>query len=103
MVDYSMPNQFDRVIHNPGRLAILPVLAGCERADLTYLWEVTELKKGTLSKNLTALAEAGYIEIVKSFKGKVPNTSASMTAKGRRAFTRYRREMKRFMASVGSG
>lgn len=100
MVDYSMPNQFDRVIHNPGRLAILAVLAGCESADFMHLLEVTELNKGTLSKNLTALAEAGYIEVVKSFKGKIPNTSASMTASGGRAFKRYRRDMERFIASV---
>jgi DNA-binding MarR family transcriptional regulator len=98
MTDYSLPTKFDRMVHNPGRLA---VLAGCESADFTFLEQTTELNKGTLSKNLTALEEAGYIEIVKRFKGKVPNTSASLTAAGRRAFKTYRRQYQAFLKSIG--
>ena len=64
MSDFSLPTQFDRMIHNPGRLAILSVLAGCEKADFTYLEKTTELNKGTLSKHLVALEDAGYIEII---------------------------------------
>lgn len=102
MTDFSMPNQFDRIIHNPSRLAMLSVLMGCESADFTYLLEVTRLNKGTLSKNLSVLEQAGYIKIVKSYKGKMPNTSASMTAKGRKAFRLYRRDVKRFFKLMES-
>jgi DNA-binding transcriptional ArsR family regulator len=59
MTDYSMPGRFDRMIHNPGRLAIMAVLAGCERADFTYLAKATELNKGTLSKHLSTLEDYG--------------------------------------------
>jgi DNA-binding transcriptional ArsR family regulator len=100
MTDYSLPNQFDRMIHNPGRLAIMAVLAGCERADFTFLVQMTELNKGTLSKHLSALEEAGYIEITKRFIDKIPNTSASLTKEGRRAFQRYRRQYREFLSSV---
>ena len=100
MTDYSLPSQLDRMIHNPGRLAIMAVLAGCESADFTFLEKTTELNKGTLSKHLNALEEAGYIEITKSFKGKVPNTSSRLTSQGRKAFKRYRKQYQAFLQSV---
>ncbi len=103
MTDYSIPTQFDRMIHNPGRLAIMAVLAGAASADFTFLEKSTDLNKGTLSKHLSALEEAGYIEISKRFKGKVPNTSAQLTAKGRRAFKKYRKQYKAFLESVDEG
>ena len=100
MTDFSVPSRFDRMIHNPGRLAILAVLAGCERADFTYLEGATELNKGTLSKHLGALEGCGYIEITKRFIGKKPNTSASLTKEGRKAFKHYRRQYQQFLRSV---
>ena len=103
MTDFSMPTQFDRLIHNPGRLAIMAVLAGCERADFTYLEKATGLNKGTLSKHLSALENTGYIEITKRFKGKVPNTSAELTPVGRKAFKKYRVQYQEFMQSVEEG
>lgn len=100
MADYALPTKFDRLVHQPARLAIIAVLAGCESADFTYLVNATELNKGTLSKHLSALEEAGYIEITKQFKGKVPNTSAALTKDGRKAFGQYRRQYKRFIESI---
>jgi DNA-binding MarR family transcriptional regulator len=101
MVDYSLPTNLDRLIHNPGRLAILAVLAGVERADFTFLQEMTEINKGTLSKHLSALEEAGYIQIKKQFIDNKPNTSASLTSAGRKALNTYRRKYQRFLKSIG--
>lgn len=103
MTDFSFPTQLDRMIHNPGRLAIMAVLAGCESADFIFLEKSTELNKGTLSKHLSALEESGYIEITKSFKGKVPNTSAQLTPQGRKAFKKYRKQYQAFLQSVDEG
>jgi DNA-binding MarR family transcriptional regulator len=96
MDEYALPTQFDRLIHQPSRLSIMAVLAGCESADFKYLLKTTGLTKGTLSAHLSKLEEAGYVEITKSFKGKYPHTSASLTAKGRKAFKEYRRQYKAF-------
>ena len=101
MADFTLPSKFDRMIHQPVRLAIIAVLAGCESADFTFLLNATEINKGTLSKNLSALEEVAYVEITKGYKGKIPNTSVKLTAKGRRAFTQYRRQYRRFIDSVG--
>jgi len=100
MSDFSLPNKFDRLIHQPSRLAIMAVLAGAERANFTYLVNATELNKGTLSAHLSKLEQAGYVEITKSFKGKFPHTSAALTAQGRKAFRKYRRQYRKFGRTI---
>jgi DNA-binding PadR family transcriptional regulator len=42
-----------------------------------------------LSKQLSALESAGYVEIHKRFVGKRPRTSASLTETGRYAFEQH--------------
>ncbi len=102
MSDYSLPNEFDPIIHQPSRLSIMAVLAGCESADFVYLNQATGLTKGTLSKHLNKLETEGYIGITKSFKGSYPNTSVSLTPYGRKAFKKYRRQYKLFTRLVDS-
>lgn len=92
MTDYSLPTKFDPLIHQSSRLAIMAVLAGCEGADFTYLQKSTDLNKGTLSKHLTKLRDAGYVAIEKGFKGNYPHTFAKLTPSGRRAFEDYRQQ-----------
>lgn len=102
MSDFTIPSRFDPLIHQPSRLSIMAVLAGCESADFTYLVNATDLNKGTLSKHLTKLRDAGYVEIEKSFRGNYPHTNAKLTAKGRRAFKEYRRQYVAFSQTMQS-
>ena len=102
MSDFSLPNDFDPVIHQPSRLSIMAVLSGCESADFVYLHQATGLTKGTLSKHLNKLETEGYIGITKSFKGSYPNTAVSLTPNGRKAFKKYRRQYKLFTRLVDS-
>ena len=46
--------------------------------------------------NLTSprLEEAGYVEVVKTYRGKVPRTLLLLTGAGRKAFEQYRRKLK---------
>jgi DNA-binding MarR family transcriptional regulator len=87
-------SELDRVIHEPGRLMIMALLYAVERADFLYLQHETALNKGTLSSHLARLEEAGYVEISKTFRGKVPQTLLRLTDAGRRAFEEYRRKLK---------
>ncbi|MFC2028588.1 winged helix-turn-helix domain-containing protein [Chloroflexota bacterium] len=98
--DYSLPTKFDNLIHQPSRLSIVAVLAGAESVDFSYLLEVTELTKGTLSKHLTKLRDAGYVEIEKSFKDNYPHTTARLTPKGKKAFKDYRRQYIAFTKTI---
>jgi len=86
--------ELDRVIHEPGRLIIVTLLFAVERADFLYLLHETGMNKGTLSSHLSRLEEAGYVEIAKTFRGKVPQTLLHLTPSGRKALERYRRKLK---------
>jgi DNA-binding MarR family transcriptional regulator len=87
-------SELDRVIHEPGRLMIAALLSAVEKADFLYLLHETEMNKGTLSSHLARLEAAGYVEIAKTFRGKVPQTLLQLTAAGRKAFEQYRRQLK---------
>jgi DNA-binding MarR family transcriptional regulator len=49
----------------------------------------TGLTKGNLSNHLAKLEEAGYVEIEKTFRGKIPLTVVRLTPSGRAALQRY--------------
>jgi DNA-binding MarR family transcriptional regulator len=72
----------DRLIHEPGRLAILTVLSSVKDADFVFLQRTTGLTKGNLSSHLTKLEEAGLVAIEKRFIRKKPNTSVALTPRG---------------------
>lgn len=84
----------DRLVHEPARLAIMAVLYTVERADFLYLLHSTGLTKGNLSSHLMRLEEAGYVQISKTFRGKTPLTTCSLTDVGRRAFESYRQRLR---------
>ena len=87
-------SELDRVIHEPGRLMLVAILSAVKRSDFLYLQQETEMNKGTLSSHLSRLEEAGYVEISKTFRGKTPQTLIELTPAGRKAFERYRRQVK---------
>ena len=89
--------ELDRLIHEPARLLIVTILSAVESADFLFLQRETELTKGNLSAHLSKLEEAGYVNIEKTFKGKLPLTVCKLTVAGRRAFDRYRLQMKNFI------
>ncbi len=86
-------SELDRVIHEPARLQIVALLSGAKEADFVFLQRETGLTKGNLSSHLMKLEEAGYVEIEKTFRGKIPMTLARLTPEGRTAFQTYRKAM----------
>ena len=68
--------KFDELIHAPTRLSIVSLLAAAEWADFKFIRDELGLSDSALSKQLTALEAAGYVDIRKSFVGKRPRTSA---------------------------
>ncbi len=98
--DLSAMSGVDRVIHEPARLMIVTVLYTVEEADFLYLLNATGLTKGNLSAHLARLEEAGYVEIEKTFRGKIPQTLARLTGAGRTAFEKYRHHLKKIMDTL---
>ncbi len=83
-------SDLDRVIHEPARLLIVALLHGVKEADFLYLLRESELTKGNLSSHLAKLEQAGYVDIEKTYRGKVPLTIIRLTKTGRAAFEEYR-------------
>jgi DNA-binding transcriptional ArsR family regulator len=98
--DLRTITEVDRVIHEPARLLIVALLSEVRSADFLFLQRETKLTKGNLSSHLSRLEQAGYLQIDKGYRGKVPQTVCSLTSEGRAAFKAYRAQMKR--AVVGS-
>jgi DNA-binding transcriptional ArsR family regulator len=99
MKEEALPNwsAVDRLLHEPARLAIVSILAVVEKADFLYLQRETSLTKGNLSAHLSKLENAGYIQIEKTFKGKMPLTLVSLTKQGRTALDSYLSQMKHWL------
>ena len=85
----------DRLVHEPGRLAILTVLSSVGDADFTFLQRTTGLTKGNLSSHLTKLEDAGLITIEKRFVRKKPKTTVALTAPGKQRVTRHWAQLER--------
>ncbi len=86
--------EVDRLIHEPARLMIVSLLAAAEKADFLFLLNETGLTKGNLSSHLSRLEGAGYVDIEKTYHGKVPQTLINLTEDGRQAFESYRKQLK---------
>jgi len=99
-----MPSQpsvdVDRLIHEPARLAIMTNLFVVENANATYLLQQTGLTWGNLGSHLAKLEDAEYVDIVKGYKGKQPQTTIALTPQGRTALVLYREQLLATLAPV---
>lgn len=86
-------NDLDRVIHEPARLLIVALLAGVKEADFLWVQRESALTKGNLSSHLAKLEETGYVEVEKTYRGRIPLTLLRLTRQGRAAFEAYKRSM----------
>lgn len=79
----------DPVIHGRIRLGIVSALSVQERISFGELRDLLRTTDGNLSTHARKLEDAGYVEVEKSFRGKVPHTEYRLTRAGRKALGRY--------------
>lgn len=95
------PSQrLDNAVHQRTRLGILTVLAGATRVDFTFLRDTLALTDGNLSRNVTVLEDAGYIEVGKVFEGRRPRTWITVTPAGRQALAAEVAALREIVAAV---
>ena len=94
--------RFDELIHAPTRLSIVALLAATDWAEFKYVRDELGMSDSALSKQLTTLESAGYIEIRKGFVGKRPRTTAQLTQAGRDAFVRHVAVLQEIVAQAGA-
>jgi len=88
----------ERLIHEPARLRILSILSGLDVADFSFLQTTLGLTKGNLSSHMDKLEKANYVEVKKSFNGKMPHTEFRISVDGRAALDQYWRDMEEIRA-----
>jgi DNA-binding MarR family transcriptional regulator len=81
--------ELDPLIHQATRLRVLALLSGVDEADFNFLSGTLALTDGNLSVHTSKLEQAGYLEIRKSFEGKLPRTTYRLTPRGREGLERY--------------
>jgi len=96
----SIPVGLDPIIHVRVRLGIVSALAVEDSLTFNELKERLETSDGNLSVHARRLEEAGYVEIRKSFQGRIPRTDYRLTEEGRQALTRYLDHMEALIERV---
>lgn len=71
------------------RLGIMSILSVNESADFNTMKQLMELTDGNLASHLKALEGLGYVQSVKQFIGRKPNTQYHITEEGSRAFREH--------------
>jgi DNA-binding MarR family transcriptional regulator len=94
------PVALDPIIHVRVRLGIVSALAVEKSLTFNELKERLDTSDGNLSVHARRLEEAGYVEIRKSFEGRIPRTDYRLTETGRQALQRYLDHMEALIERV---
>lgn len=82
------PGVLDEFLHTPARLNICSLLAPADWVDFAFLSETIGTSDSALSKQLSPLVQAGYVEVRKE-RGLRRQTLVRLTDPGRAAFETY--------------
>lgn len=92
-----MFKELNPLLHSELRLAVISLLMTVEEADFVYLRQQTGATAGNLSIQIDKLNNAGYVEVTKTFKGKMPRTVCKITPAGVDAFEEYVEALKTYI------
>lgn len=82
----SILDDINKVFDHRIRLAIMSVLVVNESMDFNSMKELLGITDGNLASHTKALEKEKYIEVIKQFIGKKPNTRYKITPLGKKAF-----------------
>lgn len=87
----------NKAFESKARLGIMSILMVNESMDFVSLKNLLELTDGNLASHTRNLEELGYIQSNKQFVGRKPNTTFSVTVKGREAFKKHLTALENFL------
>ena len=85
------------------RFSVMAALSGAENLSFAYVRDLVEVSDSVLSKQLTVLDDAGYVQIAKRASGRRTTTWIAATDEGRRAYHRHRRALAAVAETATSG
>ncbi|HWJ84474.1 MAG TPA: transcriptional regulator [Cellulomonas sp.] len=92
--------ELDPLIHAPTRLQLLTTLSAVSEAEFATLRTVLEVSDSVLSKQLSALVDAGYVHSRKSLHAGRRTTWVGLTDVGRSALHDYVTALRRMIDAV---
>jgi DNA-binding MarR family transcriptional regulator len=82
-------HELDPHLNSPVRLSIMAALAHVDDAEFHVIRDAIEVSDSVLSKQVTVLEDAGYVEVRKGYVGKRPRTWLKVTDPGREALRHH--------------
>lgn len=79
----------NKAFDNKVRLGIMAILLTKNESDFNGLKNLLEVTDGNLASHLKALEKENYIEVIKQFIGRKPNTQYLVTKDGKIAFQKH--------------
>jgi DNA-binding MarR family transcriptional regulator len=80
---------FDELIHPATRLSIVALLAAADWADFAFIRDELGLSDSALSKQLSTLAEAGYVTVERPLSDRRRRVRTRLTPLGRKRFAAH--------------
>jgi DNA-binding MarR family transcriptional regulator len=88
--DRSHPrHEVDELLTAPIRLSIVAALSRADEIEFRTLRDRIEISDSALSKQISQLEAAGYVDVRKGYFGKRPRTWLSLTPEGEFALRRH--------------
>lgn len=92
-----MFKELNPLLHSELRLAVMSLLLSVDEAEFAYIKQQTKATAGNLSVQIDKLQKAGYIDVNKIFKGKMPCTICKIKPEGINAFEEYVEALKSYI------
>lgn len=83
------------------RLGVMSILIVNASADFNTLKEMLEVTDGNLASHISTLEKNKYIKVNKKFIGRKPNTTYSITEKGKKEFKDHLDALEQLINSSG--
>ena len=94
---------FDELIHPSTRLSMVALLAGADWVDFGFMRDELGMSDSALSKQLSTLEEAGYVEQRRPASGRGRRMRVRLTPTGRRAFEGHVAALRAITDGAGNG
>ena len=91
---------FEPLLQAAARLQVMAILVQAQQAEFARLKELTRTSDSVMSKNLSALADAGLIKLTKATADGRQRTWASVTRTGRKIFHNHVAALQRIVAGT---
>ncbi|MFD8145359.1 winged helix-turn-helix domain-containing protein [Streptomyces sp. NPDC059708] len=95
-----MDPDFDEFLHVPARLSVVALLAPADWVDFGFVRDTVGTSDSALSKQVTALTDAGYVEVRKTRSRTGRLMHLRLTPQGRQAFQRHAAALERIVAAA---